>query len=661
MSAEEEKYEVASEGSSSNATEFVAPDTSAASLTGDKVHPLLWTCSLPSLLCNLFAAVVGVIEYNLVFYYSGLDAVALLSVYSPLQLLVGTYPLTAFSTATSAFIARALSQSHANVANIYLSHFFFVGLVWCILVAVCFGAPYAQLSRFLSVASDGGDALGRIYFLLMMVLGPILQLFSTAVSPFFRVENRMFVETFRQVILSLFILLFDLMLYFVAGQTITPGSGEAMVFLAASYIVTHAVVAVWMILVFLRKSILSVPLKGCLRFSLKRLFPINIKIVGRILLFAIPQYFNLAQTQLMVFVANLLYGYFYTDSEIIAYKRASYLLYSRYYALASFIPLALNQGFSILFSANLAAKRYRRIRTCLILAIIYILCLPVVVDMILFAVSTPLTVALQPSFAEEPEWEDAYLESAQPLVRWAFITPALMGPFYLSSSIAQVEGRMTLPFVLQLSRSVPTFICLLVMAFTIGDQADFTLAFPIGDACGIVLGVIAFAQYAVKYFILAKMDSSHDDNEPTAGEEDLANTDSHADAGDPQARGPGYDEEYNRDYSREPGQGYGRGYGQDSNDFGAAEAGGHDGYESRESQGESAYGHMMDESLMDSAMDPGYDISGQPTGKDGESVEQIAGDMGRLEVGEPVDQSMRAEPSRTESRSDMPYMTGSRD
>lgn len=515
---DDDKFDAQSDGSGGS-VEALAVDLSIQRLSTDNVNGLIWKTSTPPIIVNTLGALAGLAEYTLLFYYSGVDAVALHAVYQPLELMLNTYAPYAFATATSTFVSRALAQGHANVANIYLSHFFFVIFIWGILVPICFASSYKQLSSFLSVFRNSEDAFGHVYYLWMFIGGPILTAFSTSIQPFLRVENRNCIYTMRGLIHTLLQLFFTFMLLYISSMRSTVGTSSTLYYLAIAYLAANLVISIWMVIVFLHKSCLMIPLKGCLRFSLRRLFPINIKIIWRILLFAIPQWFFLAQMQLIVVVMNLLYGYFYSDQEVLVYKRVGYSLYTRFYSLASLLANSLVQGFAQILGFNLAIKRFRRVKQSIILTLVYICVLPAIVSFTLLSISNYLTEGIQPRYDNEPDWSNAFLEAIKPITKWAFITPPLMGPYYIVSTTSQIEGKVLLTILIQLSRTVPALLSLIVMAFVIGDQADFTLAYPIGDFCGATLGVVLLVQYIIKYSMLAKMDVEQDNNGDNTGNE----------------------------------------------------------------------------------------------------------------------------------------------
>lgn len=514
----DDKFDAQSDGSGGS-VEALAVDLSIQRLSTDSINTLIWKTSTPSIIVNTLGALGGLAEYTLLFYYSGFSAVALHSVYQPLELMLNTYAPYAFATATSTFVSRALAQGHANVANIYLSHFFFIIFIWGILVPICFASPYKHLSSFLSVFKRSEDAFGYVYYLWMFIGGPILTAFSASIQPFLRVENRNCIHTMRGLLSALLQLFFTFMLLYISSMYNPVGTPSTLYYLAIAYLATNLVIAIWMIVVFFHKSCLMIPLKGCLHFSLRRLFPINIKIIWRILLFAIPQWFFLAQMQLVVIIMNLLYGYFYSDQEVLIYKRVGYSLYTRFYALASLLSNSLVQGFAQIIGFNLAIKRFRRAKQSIILTLVYMCVLPSVVSFTLLSVSDHLTEGIQPRYTTEPDWSNAFLEAIKPITKWAFITPPLMGPYHIVSTTSQLEGKVLLAIIMQLSRTIPALLSLMVMALVIGDQADFTLAYPIGDFCGATLGIVLLVQYIIKYSMLAKIDIEQDNNEDDGTDE----------------------------------------------------------------------------------------------------------------------------------------------
>lgn len=527
-------------GSSTSAA--VGVDPSVMKLASDPVNKLIWTNSLATMAGTVLQAALAIIEYNYITTFAGTFAQAMEVVYAPLINCFCMYFPASFGAATSNFISRALAQGQASVANVYLSHFFFVALVWSVLVPIAFVSWYQIAGSALGHITTGSGLntpviSSQMYYALMMGLMPLCYTFSSAVAPFLRVENRSFLGMFRQIVICVLQLMVMGLSYYISSMSGGVGGADetGLEYVAVAHIVANLVVGIWMLFIFLRKSILNVPLKGCLKFSTKRLFPLNIRIIGRILLFGLSQWFSLAQVQICVIVMNLLYGYLYTDQDSINTKRLGYACYARLYALLNSMSSAFTTGFSSVVGFNLALKKFKRVKKTILFTFMWMSVCTLVLCIVFLLCGSFVVTALQPKLDMPAEEYDLMISDIVSMSRLAVYTPFLMAGYTLSCTLTQMEGKAGMLVLIQLSRTVPTLVILIILATVNGDQADFTLAFPIGDGCGAFVGVIIFIQYVFKYKYLEGLEVPDAPEDPAAqpGDEDeVAYQDGQAASGD---------------------------------------------------------------------------------------------------------------------------------
>lgn len=478
----------------------------------------IWLAFFPSFFCNLLGAVAGLSEYRELFYFSGLYAISLQPAYSALQQLLCYFPIAAFASSASSAISQELKEGRPRPANVYLNHMLLVGAVWSVLAAACFGGAYRQLSAFATVSESTPDDLGHQYLLITFLASPILLLFSTALSPILKVEKRGLLEFSRQACLQILslLLMFIFMYGFGRPSDRAPGDGKGMVALALAYVVSNGLVAVWMIAAFWKGSppqeiacdkcapAVRSPFRSKLHISVRRLFPIRPKVIWRIVWGAVIQYCNMAQAQLVVLGANLQFGHYYKDQLTIAQKRTVSTLYNRYHFLACAIPLAFNQAFAKLVGPNLITGDYARAKRCIVACLAHSLVVSLVVDFSLAARADFLARLVAPYFVPEPSWYPEFLRDCGEKVVWSFVTPPFLTLSYMAQTLMQSEGRIALPLLLQLSRSIPAVVAQVSMSLHAGDLAPYTLTYPMADLCQSLLGLIVISRCWARYTLRQK-------------------------------------------------------------------------------------------------------------------------------------------------------------
>lgn len=514
-------------------------DKNIMRLAMDPVWKLVIRYTAPILVGSFASAVVTLADYTIMLYYSGIGAVAQEAVFFPVFIVLCMFVPLSFSAASAGVISKSLQAGQFNVANVYLSHFFFMAVIWDILLPIVTLTWYKELIFLISLSpmhSDIDVSFSYTHFIISMTLEPLCYTFALGPAPLLRLEGRGFIGMFRQVSAAVLQLLVTLISFFIANnyQLTNPVTFQGMYNSAIGIIVANGVVGIWMIVVYLRKTIFDVPLRGSLKFSFKRLIPINFKIIGRVLLNGLSMWFQMSQLQILVFIANILYANVFTDPSMMFYKKIAYLNYSRFYGLMMTFNQSFSSGFMSVLGFSLATKKFTRAFHCIVETFCLMSGLTIVMSVIFWALSGPILDSIQPVMHYTARSLQTYdpatgawtggaaltplqlqamytqygtlKEQVREIAFWAFVTPMFLGGNVVATALAQIDQKIWLVTLLQLSKSVPTLILMFVLAFVNGDDANLTLAFPTGDFCAAVVGYIVFVQYLFKYRVYVKFE-----------------------------------------------------------------------------------------------------------------------------------------------------------
>lgn len=475
-----------------------------ANLTG-----LLWSSSLPYIVSNIVFSLAQVVDLMLIVWYCGFVGLMNQSAVIPLEAIIVEQVAAALASSASSFISKALAKNKVAQANRYYSQFMFLGVIWAVLAILLFATWYGVLFQLINGSEDQAD--GSVYLLITLILGPITRLFAISVGPFLAIENRVFLNMTRQIVLGVAFMALNCV-FFPYVLKFTKVDGNGMWLSALSMSLACLIVDVWMILVILKKPVLGVPLRGCLKFTWHRTWPMNKKIVGRIFLFALPVFlFNIGQPLTML-ICNILINSTYTDSTDLMIVRASLVVYIRLYAVFMSVPQAFYTGFSSVAGFNLAMGNYGRVRSLLKGTALWMLVISVIIGIITFFFCDAIVGIIIPEpnerFGDAAVVGVDFIASAPDLARWACLVPAVMGPFYLVYAIANLEGRIVLLVLTQIIRPVAASGVLIFMSIFIRDGAHYELAMPVADATTAVAGFLYYFYYLAKYDHLAKVEES---------------------------------------------------------------------------------------------------------------------------------------------------------
>jgi len=504
--AEENIWDMSqSQGSAaSSAVNSTTAKLASANLTG-----LLWSSSLPSIISNIVFALAQIVDLMLIVWYCGFVGLLNQSATLPLESIIVEQVTSSLASSASSFVSKALAKNKVSLANRYYCQFLVLGVIWSVLAILLFATWYKVLFQLINGAKDQAD--GATYLLITLLLGPITRLFAISIGPFLAVENRVFLNMMRHIVLGLSFLALNCT-FFPYALKFTKVDGNGMWLSALDMAIACLIVDVWMILIIIKKPVLDVPLRGCLKFTRKRAWPMKGKLVGEILLFALPVFlFNIGQPLTML-ICNILINSFYSNSTDVMIVRSSLVVYLRLYNLFMSVPQAFYTGFSSVAGFNLAMGNYGRVHKLLKGAALWMLVISVVLGLIGFFFCDKIVALIiappGPRFGESASIAAEFIASAPSLARWACLIPAVMGPFCLVYCIENLEGRILLLAFTQVIRPLAAAGLLIFMSVFIGDGAHYEMAMPLADATTAVVGFLYYLYYVTKYDHLAKVEES---------------------------------------------------------------------------------------------------------------------------------------------------------
>ncbi|ESU35505.1 Hypothetical protein DHA2_17227 [Giardia duodenalis] len=495
--------DASSDFSSSVASSMV--DGKIFQLSTQPVHSLLWRHAGASIVSSLLAVVAKMVIYVQVFHYSGYRSTSLFATYQPIISLLCQHPILALAKASAGFAGRALGQMQIQIANVYYSHYFFMAAIWALLVPLLFTSWYQSLACFVTMSATSAISFSTPYFALMTGMSTLFNVVTIGISPFVRLENRTFVDTVRSGLLSVLSVLFCSISYYIAYMYGATANEGGLIAAGTGNIIAHLFVSIWLTMLVFRKTVLQVALKGGLKFSTKRLFPLNGRILLKVFLIGILHWFLESIDDVLVALVNILYGIKYTDRTSMHARRIAFYNYLLMREAANVINNGLLSGFAITTNYNLVLRKYSRMYKAMLFAFMFMTIASTLVCVILGPLAEPLLLAVQPLIRKPTDDVILLQKYLKQTGKLAFITPPLMPAYCIMTVLAQLEGRSLLSILLPLPRTVTTIVILIITASVNGDQGDYLFPFPIGDAISAIIGICMFAYSVCRYKILSRM------------------------------------------------------------------------------------------------------------------------------------------------------------
>lgn len=505
---------VAQEGSVRSATE-----STIERLGTQPISSLLWGTSIPYLITNLLNAVAYFSDYNIAIFYTGLEGLRAQSILYGSDLLFVIVPCQAFAGVAVNMLSPALAANKVIMANVIFSHYVLVSMFWAVLICAIM-VPLGH--RFLSgVDLTWGTEFGS-YYKIMFGLGVFLTPFSIGFGSFLAAENRCFLNIMRSLALSILFVLFD-QLYYFYFKMIYPEGTFILHASAWSFVTAHSLVAVWMIFIMFRKSILDMPLKGVLKLNLgvfykypccyKKLNPFvfNWKLFLGMLLGALGPYFGIARLGMLLINTNTSLGKYYTSEYKLQLSRASYLTYARFYDLYGSVTDAFIKGFSAVVSYNIATKRYGRASEIMMATALWSTVLTGALAAVSLVFQKQLISFLQPNMENVLSAEDylifqSYLPSLQKFFQMAVLSCIWMSPYYIVIILSTIEKKRAISILLSMTRTIASMVMVSITSSLIQDDVDCSFILALGEGIVGALGIIFFIYYILKYKYFAAVE-----------------------------------------------------------------------------------------------------------------------------------------------------------
>lgn len=502
----ESSDDASSDFSSSVASSMV--DGKIFQLSTEPVHTLLWKHSGASIISSFLAVVAKMVIYVQVFYYSGFLPTSLFATYQPIIAILCQHPILALALASASFTGRALAQMQIQIANVYYSHYFFMAAIWALLVPIFFTSWYLPLARFVTMGTASAINFSTPYFALMTGMSTFFNVVTIGISPFLRLENRTFVDVVRSGLLSVLTVLFCSISYYIAYMHGVTKNEGGLIAVGAGSIVAHFFVSIWLVMLVFRKTVLQVALKGGLKFSTKRLFPLNSRIILKVFIIGMLHWFIISIDDVLAALINILYGGKYTDLSSMHARRIGFYNYLLMREAANIINNGLQSGFTITSNYNLMLKKYSRMYKAMLLTFIFMTVSSTLICVVLGPLSDSLFVAIQPLIHNSNDYIILLHKYLKQTGKLSFITPAIMPAYYIMTVLAQLEDRLLLSILLPMPKIVTTLVILIITATLNGDQGDYLLPFTIGDVVSAIIGVCMFGYSICRYKILSRMDEN---------------------------------------------------------------------------------------------------------------------------------------------------------
>lgn len=505
---------ITQEGSVRSATE-----STIERLGTQPISSLLWGTSIPYLITNLLNAVAYFSDYNIAIFYTGLEGLRAQSILYGSDLLFVIVPCQAFAGVAVNMLSPALAANKVIMANVIFSHYVLASMFWAVLICsimVPLGHQYLS-----GVDLTWGTEFGS-YYKIMFGIGVFLTPFSIGFGNFLAAENRCFLNIMRSLALSVLFVLFD-QLYYFYFKMIYPEGTFILHASAWSFVTAHSLVAIWMIFIMFRKSVLDMPLKGVLKLNLGVFykypccykkpdpFVFNWKLFIGIVLGALGPYFGIARLGMLIINTSTSLGKYYTSEYKLQLSRASYLTYARFLDLYGSVTEAFIKGFSAVVSYNIATKRYGRASEIMMATALWSTVLTGALAAVSLVFQKQLISFLQPNMKNVLSKEDylifqSYLPSLQKFFQMAILSSIWMSPYYIVIVLSTIEKKIAISSILSTTRTVASMVMVSITSSLIQDDVDCSFILALGEGIVGALGIIFFVYYVLKYKYFAAVE-----------------------------------------------------------------------------------------------------------------------------------------------------------
>lgn len=455
------------------------------------VHAAIWYLAIPCCICNALSTLMATIDGKLAAGKIGQEALTAESNFLPLEMIVNIYVTISFACGATSFISPLLGNGNIRESKRYAIYFVILSLIWSTLVPIIFIPWLDTLLGLLGCTTPGMLMYGRQYAIPILSVGAYLSTFSMSTGHLLRCQNRGMLAMARQITQSgLQIILLCIFYYGVVG-----GLGiKQMYTTAAASLIANAVVAVWMILAFTNTRVGKVQSHFTITLDFRVVRPFDWKIVGRILLYCIPDFASYIQTGVAILCGVGILAK--TGGEDTLVLMTAFGLQYRFSPFLLVPTQSFSQAFGPVFGYALGTGNYKRAMSAMTSTLFWMTSVTLLIYIPYMTCHRYIA-----EFLIQDERSRQELSSA--LLLGTALLP-LVPCFLIVNDVNQMEHRSMVAIGVQLSRTAIVVIAEYALVYGTGNPRSIFYSFLIGDAIGSVFGIICFVCFYVKYYRLWK-------------------------------------------------------------------------------------------------------------------------------------------------------------
>lgn len=483
------------------------------------IHQALWGLGLSVHICGILVCAWHVIDTVMILHLYGRE-----QFYVESAIFLFGFPLyrgipTVVSYISSHFIKHSIVHKRYTDSNIYYAH----TILLCSILAVILILILSPLVPQLCSLIDGGGRLAQREFgssamLLSAILIPILSLFTHAVDPIMMIQGRHFLMSVKNIVLFslsiVFLGLFNLFLYI---HTEPHSPSRLLIYPLLAYCISGVIVTVWMSLLLARVKIYGVTYNNNLNLRLRHLVPINFKILGILLLRALPPIINLAIHSLTITLMYRAYGVYYTDYEAMVNRKVALSIFLRASTITTISALSFETVVSYLVQIAHYARRYNRARLITLWGALYATLLNALICIAIFFGAEPALhkiILLPQTHLTDPQDstlnpDELYTEIGtysklsalfhMPSGLYSAVLGAMQGSNYGAGALTMVLGK-----------SLTVLTSFLVLMFLQGAGGVYVLAFGFGEAVAFLLAIVGLILQVKRFTLFSRIDTMTD-------------------------------------------------------------------------------------------------------------------------------------------------------
>lgn len=482
------------------------------------VHQALWGLGLSMHICGILVCVWHTIDTVMILHLYGRE-----QFYVESAIFLFGFPLyrgipTVISYISSHFIKHAIVHRRYTDSSIYYTHTLFLCSILAILIPL-----FSPLAPQLSSLLDGGGPLihrqlGSSAMLLSAVLVPLLSLFTHAVDPIMMIQGRHFLMTVKNLVLfSLSIVFLGLFNLFLYAHTQPADPSRLLLYPLLAYCLSGVVVTVWISLLLMRVNLYGIVYNNNLRLKVRHLVPINVKILGTLLLRSLPSMINLTLQSVTILLIYRAYGTYYTDYEGMVNGKAALSLFLRASTATTFSAASFEVVVSYLVQIAYYARRYNRARSITLWGALYATLLNALICIAIFFAAKPTlrkVILLPQANAIDPEYstlnsEEFYVEITKylklsalfhlPSGLYAVVLGAMQGSNYGAGALTMAFGK-----------SVTVLASFIAIMYLQGAGGIYVLAFGFGEATAFLLAIVGLILQNKRFTLFSRADTMTD-------------------------------------------------------------------------------------------------------------------------------------------------------